>query len=217
MDDRATPSMYSPLKLRISRIMPVLVPFLLLAVAHAALSANGIILRKADGIVRAPGQKGALEAYLPIIRKQSHAANLLSLPNGNLLCFWFTGTREGSSGVSIAMSRLNHGSNQWTQPIVLSRHPGWSDQNPVPFPGPNGVLRLFHTSQKANQGQTTAIVYELTSVDAGYTWTRPRILFPKPGTFIRQRPILFRNKWLFRRITRRARELQRTHSTTLPL
>lgn len=150
-----------------------------------------------DGIVRAADFKGVREAYLPAIRKHSHAANLLSLPNGDLLCFWFTGRREGSSGVSIAMSRLDHGATQWNPPVIISHHPGWSDQNPVPFLAPDGTVWLFHTSQKAGQGQTTAIVYQLTSTNDGHTWTVPKILFATPGTFIRQHLVVFHRQWLF--------------------
>jgi predicted neuraminidase len=81
--------------------------------------------------------------------------------------------------------------------VILSHHPGWSDQNPVPFRAPDGRLWLFHTSQKADQGQTTAIVYQLISEDHGHTWTTSRILFRKPGTFIRQHLVVFHHLWLF--------------------
>ncbi|HZC42710.1 MAG TPA: sialidase family protein [Acidobacteriaceae bacterium] len=172
----------------------VLVAMLLIGVASAA---DRTVPEVADGVVRASPLKGANQAFLPPIRKSSHAANLLSLPSGDLLCFWFTGSEEGNSGVSIAMSRLDHGSNQWSHPVILSHHPGWSDQNPVPFRAPDGRLWLFHTSQKANQGQTTAVVYQLTSEDQGHTWTAPHLLFSKPGTFIRQRLVVFHRLWLF--------------------
>lgn len=159
--------------------------------------ADQTVYQMADGIVRPSRYPGAKEAYLPIIVNSNHAANLLALPNGDLLCFWFAGTWEGSSGVSIAMSRLNHGSNQWTLPVILSNHPGWSDQNPVPFRAPDGRLWLFHTSQKANKGQTTAIVYQLTSDDQGHTWTAPKEIFSEPGSFVRQHLVVWHDEWLF--------------------
>jgi hypothetical protein len=134
----------------------------------------------ADGIIRASSLEGAKQAYLPIVGKTSHAANLLSLPNGDLLCFWFTGADEGSSGISIAMSRLIDGSSKWSYPVILSEHPGWSDQNPVPF-----------------DAQTTAIVYVLTSNDLGHTWSVPVVLFSQPGTFVRQHLVVFHHEWLF--------------------
>lgn len=155
------------------------------------------VYQMADGVVRASRFPGAEEAYLPIIENSNHAANLLSLPNGDLLCFWFAGTWEGKSGVSIAMSRLNHGSSRWTLPVILSNHPGWSDQNPVPFLAPDGRIWLFHTSQKANKGQTTAIVYQLTSDDQGHTWTTPKTVFSESGSFIRQHLVAMSDEWIF--------------------
>jgi hypothetical protein len=44
-----------------------------------------------DGKFRESDQKGLEEAYIPPIYPSSHAANLLVLKNGNLLCFWFSG------------------------------------------------------------------------------------------------------------------------------
>lgn len=174
---------------------------ILLAMPAAAAAPSGndseTVYQMADGIVRASRFPGAKEAYLPIIENSNHAANLLSLPNGDLLCFWFTGTWEGSSGVSIAMSRLDHGSDRWTLPVVLSHHPGYSDQNPVPFLAPDGRIWLFHTSQKAKKGQTTAVVYELTSDDQGHTWTTPKLLFSQSGSFIRQHLVTVGHEWIF--------------------
>lgn len=140
---------------------------------------------------------GTREAYLPAAARSNHAANLLALPNGDLLSFWFAGADEGESGVSIVLSRLDRGSSQWSQPLTLAQHPGWSDQNPVPFRAPDGRLWLFHTSQQAGKGQTTSVVYELTSEDEGHTWSAPRLLFTEPGTFIRQPLIVFHGAWLF--------------------
>lgn len=37
-----------------------------------------------------------LTAMLPSPCPQNHAANLLPLPNGDLMCVWFGGTQEGS-------------------------------------------------------------------------------------------------------------------------
>ena len=44
-----------------------------------------------DGEVKEAG--GSLYAYLPAPTVQSHAANLLTLPDGRLGCVWFGGTQ----------------------------------------------------------------------------------------------------------------------------
>jgi predicted neuraminidase len=178
-------------------IAAILLPALLFCIAAAPRASQKTMDGLADGIIRASHFDGAKQAYLPNVGKTSHAANLLSLQNGDLLCFWFTGAEEGSSGVSIAMSRLVRGSSKWSYPVILSHHSGWSDQNPVPFRAPDGKLWLFHTSQQAGKGQTTAIVYALTSNDLGHTWTVPAVIFSQPGTFIRQDLVVFHHKWLF--------------------
>jgi predicted neuraminidase len=36
-------------------------------------------------------------AYLDQLYPSAHAANLLLLDNGDVLCFWFSGTLEGAS------------------------------------------------------------------------------------------------------------------------
>jgi predicted neuraminidase len=71
---------------------------------------------------------------------------------------WFTG-EEGMAGVAIAMSRLARSSQKWETPVVVSVHPGHSNQNPVLFLDPETqTLHLLHTSQKAGQGQGTSKV-----------------------------------------------------------
>lgn len=150
-----------------------------------------------DGTFRASSARGAEEAYLEKLFRSSHAANLVKLQNGDLLCFWFSGTREGESNVAIVMSRLAKGSAQWSKTAEIDHEEGRSFQNPVAFQAPDGRLWLLHTSQLAGQGQINAEVLYLTSDDAGQTWTRPRPLFTQPGSFIRHPPVLISKKvWL---------------------
>lgn len=150
-----------------------------------------------DGNFRASRAKGVEEAYLEKLFRSSHAANLVKLQNGDLLCFWFSGTREGESNVAIVMSRLAKGSEQWSKTVEIDHQDGRSFQNPVAFQAPDGRLWLLHTSQPAGQWQANAEVLYLTSDDVGQTWTTPRPLFKQPGSFIRQPPVLISKKaWL---------------------
>ncbi len=144
-----------------------------------------------------PRQSGLEEAYLPTLFRSSHAANLLKLTNGDLLCFWFSGTGEGESRVAIVMSRLARDSSQWSKTIEIDHQAGKSFQNPVAFQLSDGRIWLLHTSQTAGEGQADAQVLYLTSQDLGRTWTNPRPLFPRPGSFIRQPPVLIDDReWL---------------------
>lgn len=138
-----------------------------------------------DGRLRATPYPGVDQAYLTAIAPSSHAANLIVLKNGDLLCFWFTGIWEGQSGVGIAVSRLAHGSRQWSKPLLIDSKIGISYQNPVPFQAPDGTIWLFHTEQGAGKGETQAQVLVVKSKDDGKTWSQPRVLFNEPGSFTR--------------------------------
>ena len=140
----------------------------------------------ADGTVRLGLASQLREAYLPVLFPSSHASNLLLLRNGDLLCAWFSGTREGASGVAILLSRLARGSDHWSQPVVVDRQEGRSFQNPVLFEASDGRVWLFHSSQEADKGESNASVLCLTSNDGGATWSLPKPLFTKPGAFVRQ-------------------------------
>lgn len=97
------------------------------------------------------------EAYLPSPCVQNHAAKIMPLKNGDILCAWFGGTQEGMSDISIYCSRLSKGANRWSEPTKLSDDPTKSEQNPVLFPAPDGTLWLLWTAQKSGN-QDTAFV-----------------------------------------------------------
>jgi len=139
---------------------------------------------------------GKLEAMLPSICVQNHAANIMPLANGDLLCVWFGGTQEGIADISIYMSRLNKGTDEWSAPVKLSDDPTRSEQNPILFPAPDGKLWLLYTAQKSGN-QDTAIVRCRISEDNGYTWGPIEVLFDQPGTFVRQPIVVMDNgEWL---------------------
>ncbi|QFS62055.1 sialidase family protein [Pantoea dispersa] len=137
-----------------------------------------------------------LTAMLPSVCPQNHAANLLPLPNGDLLCVWFGGTQEGIADISVWCSRLAQGSAQWSDPLQLSDDPARSEQNPVLFLDPEGVLWLLWTAQKSGN-QDTAIVRYRQSHDLGHSWSAIDTLLDQPGTFIRQPLVVLPNgNWL---------------------
>lgn len=149
-----------------------------------------------DGKFRESDQKGLEEAYVPPIYPSSHAANLLVLENGNLLCFWFSGAGEGHSN-GIVMSRLIKGSQHWGAAVEVDHQDARSFQNPVAFQVAGGRIWLLHTSQIAGQWQTKAEVQYLTSDDGGEAWSKAKTLFSDPGSFVRQPPIVLDEaRWL---------------------
>jgi predicted neuraminidase len=162
--------------------------------SHDSLSAESTY-QLADGTVRASVLGGAKEAYLEMIVNSAHAANLLALPNGDLLLTYYAGIYERGADESIVLSRLAKGAKRWTTPTVVSHHEDWANQNPLLFLAPDGVVWLFHTTQHGDQQHD--LVYALKSLDNGHTWTQPTTLFPKPGLYTRQPLVVFHNQWLF--------------------
>ncbi|MDQ0851275.1 putative neuraminidase [Arthrobacter sp. B3I9] len=143
-----------------------------------------------DGAVKRAD--GADFAYLPAPTVQSHAANLLTLPDGRLGCVWFGGTQEGVPDISIWFSTLEPGSSQWSEPAQLSDDPTRSEQNPILFAAPDTSLWLLYTAQKAGN-QDTAEVRRRISTDSGRTWGPVETLFPANdtgGVFVRQLPVV---------------------------
>lgn len=137
-----------------------------------------------------------LDAMLPSGCPQNHAANLLPLPNGSLLCTWFGGTQEGIADISIYLSRLEKGAQTWSRPEKLSEDASRSEQNPVLFLAPDNVLWLMYTAQKSGN-QDTAIVRFRQSQDLGKSWGDIGTLLDQPGTFIRQPvTVLANGDWL---------------------
>lgn len=60
-----------------------------------------------DGVIRQHQQDEHIAwAMLPCACPQNHAANLLPLDDGSLMCVWFGGSREGKADISIWGSRL---------------------------------------------------------------------------------------------------------------
>jgi predicted neuraminidase len=156
------------------------------------LPTDGVIRSRAD----APDRR---DAYLPTPTVQVHAANLMTLGNGDLGCVWFGGTQEGVPDICVWFSRLTPGSDTWSAPVQLSDDRTRSEQNPVLFPTPTGELWLLFTSQHAGNQDTAEVRYRV-STDDGVTWGPVRTLFPatdRGGVFVRQPVVVLpTGRWL---------------------
>jgi len=177
----------------------------------------GALVNKGQ-LFRPDTDRDRIEAYLHPMGCENHGSNLFELSNGDLLCVWFSGDKEGAQNVSIAISRLTPDATQWDTPIFVSDDPTCSDQNPVLFLTPEGKLWLLYASQQSKgeipdrwvnkfsdgklQGihwnQWTSVIRRRISDDNGLTWGPMMTLFDQPGSFCRNRmEILTNGDWLF--------------------
>jgi predicted neuraminidase len=101
-----------------------------------------------------------------------HAATILELPDGELLCAFFGGTAERNPDVEIRLSRKPPG-GVWTPPVSVAdgiqsatnRLPTW---NPVLFQPNGGELMLFY---KVGSSPSAWWGMVQTSKDGGRTWS----------------------------------------------
>lgn len=149
---------------------------------------------------------------------QCHASTLVVMPNGDVVCAWFGGTREGADDVAI-WAAIRH-EEVWSEPFEVARHPGEPTWNPVLFlpdtarlfaegveartgapgepPSPETAqppkLLLYYRAGATIMGWRT---YVLSSEDGGRTWSEPE---PLPSGFlgpIKNKPIALRDgTWL---------------------
>lgn len=126
---------------------------------------------------------------IPTSRPHNHASNLLELDNGDILCCWFGGTREGKSDVSILLSKFDLETKEWNEPIVFDGDSTKSEQNPILFKNPNGEIWLVYTAQDLIYQDSATVNYR-TSKDNGETWSPVGVLFSEAGSFVRNPPVI---------------------------
>ena len=101
--------------------------------------------------------------------RDCHASSLLELDNGDLLCTWFGGTREGHPDVNIWLARKPKG-GQWQTPVSICDGDGNSLFNPVLVKLKGGDIQIYFVSPGIDDGQV------ITSNDNGHTWSKMKKL-----------------------------------------
>ncbi len=124
-----------------------------------------------DGVIRpSENDSHVLTAMLPSSCPQNHAANILPLPDGALMCVWFAGTLEGIADISVWGSRLPAGGMQWSDAVKLSTMTRVQSKTQCCF-SRRITLWLLWTAQISGN-QDTAIVRYRKSDDLGQTRAR---------------------------------------------
>ena len=110
--------------------------------------------------------------------KSCHAASILELYGGELLCVFFGGSREGAPDVEIRLSRKPVG-GEWTPPVSVAHGDEAGSErmatgNPVLFQERRGDVLLFYKVFKPSDGSAGFMGRVKTSRDGGFTWTEAR-------------------------------------------
>jgi len=129
----------------------------------------------------------------------AHASALASLPHGDMLSFWWAGSRESGPDVKVYASRWSNGkwSNDWE---VASRESlgkvlGYGVRrigNPVAWTAPDGTVHLYVVTTGLG-GWAAARVVQMQSRDQGATFQVRRVLPMSPvfntSVLVRTAPI----------------------------
>lgn len=160
-----------------------------------------------DGRLYQNMQLQTVEALIPNAPFETcHAADLLELPNGDLLAVWFAGSDEGNADISIVLSRLEAGASVWSSPVKVSDDDTRSEQNPSLFLKSENEIWLIYTAQVSRTPennpffnlQYTAEIRCKKSFDNGKTWGATTVLFDRPGSFCRQKiQVLASGRYVF--------------------
>ena len=121
---------------------------------------------------RSPSKKAIILeefVFLDGPTRDCHASSLLELDNGDLLCAWFGGTREGAPDVNLWLARKPKG-GKWQSPVSVSDGGGQTLFNPVLVRLRGGDIQIYFVSPGINDGKV------ITSSDIGHTWGKAKEL-----------------------------------------
>lgn len=134
---------------------------------------------------------------------QTHASSLVELKDGRIRAFWFSGSREGASDVTVNSAVFDPVKDEWgAEQEVASRastqralHRYVSKLgNPVAARAADGTLRLFYVTVSLG-GWAGSSITMMTSNDDGETWSAPRRLITSPfiniSTLVKGTPFLY--------------------------
>ncbi len=120
--------------------------------------------------------------YLPA----AHSSSFTVMGNGDLLAFWFAGTKEGNPDVKIWHSRYHNGKWDMASSLVDPHMIAKANHryvikvgNPVIYRAKNGTLHLFVVSVSIG-GWSGSTLNHLKSTDNGLTWSEPARIIISP-------------------------------------
>jgi predicted neuraminidase len=149
--------------------------------------------------------QGRIDSHFASSRSnvQTHAASLVELKDGRVRAFWFSGSREGASDVTINSAVFDPVKDAWSdEQVVIGRgdtqrglHRYISKVgNPVATRAPDGSLWMFYVTVSLG-GWAGSSISMLTSNDEGESWSAPRRLITSPfmniSTLVKAPPVFY--------------------------
>ena len=116
-----------------------------------------------------------------------HPASMAELANGDLYIVWYGGEGEYATATSVWGTRLQQGSNTWSDPQPLARDPLRSVGNGVIWQAPDGAVWLFYVVRHGETWSDSRIQGKI-SRDNGGTWSDAFVVSETPGMMVRGRP-----------------------------
>jgi predicted neuraminidase len=124
--------------------------------------------------------------------KYKHPACITELESGELLIAYHGGSGEYEADTAVWGTRLQRGTEKWTQPHLLADTPFHGDGNPVVWQGPNKRVWLFYVVRYGKTWSDSRIQCKV-SDDGAKTWSDSFVLAFEPGMMVRNQPIVLRS------------------------
>lgn len=137
------------------------------------------------------------------LHAQTHASSLIELRDGRIRAFWFSGSREGASDVTINSAVFDPARDEWSAEQVIASRSSTQRAlhryvaklgNPVVGRAADGSLRLFYVTVSVG-GWAGSSITMMSSTDEGETWSEPRRLVTSPfiniSTLVKGAPFLY--------------------------
>jgi predicted neuraminidase len=134
---------------------------------------------------------------------QVHASSLVELKDGRIRAFWFSGSREGASDVTVNSAVFDPASGEWGAEQIIATRSGTQRAlyryvaklgNPVVGRAADGTLRLFYVTVSLG-GWAGSSITTMSSNDEGATWSVPQRLITSPfiniSTLVKGTPFLY--------------------------
>lgn len=137
------------------------------------------------------------------LHAQTHASSLVELKDGRIRAFWFSGSREGASDVTVNTAVFDPHRGEWSDERVVANRAGTQRAlhryvsklgNPVVGRAADGSLYLFYVTVSLG-GWAGSSITLMKSVDEGESWSPPRRLITSPfiniSTLVKSAPFLY--------------------------